>query len=347
MDYDELLNRCLSKMPSDLDIREGSFIYTAIAPLCYELAQAYFEFENILNLAFLDTSYGDYLDKLVYIVGIERNSAVKCRKLAEIITNDDIIGEKFSCDEYIFTIIENVSQNNYIIEATEYGLEYNSIFGNLYSIMNLTGVSSAKIIENYILATEIEDDEELRERAIERILYKPFGGNIPDYKEKTLLIDGVSEVFVFTANDLGLGNVHLVISGAENTPLSEQICENCSVYFNGTVNLDANAPIGHSVTVSTIDYVYIDISCKIKINEGENQELVIINAKKQLENYISSLNFENTTVSRMKMISYLLQLDEIYDIDTFFINGSEENFILSKTYSKFEICRINSTNITF
>lgn len=345
MNYDEILNRCLKKIPSNVDTREGSFIYTALAPLCFELSQAYFEFSNMLDLTFLDTAYGEYLDKSLAVVGIARNTAVKCQKIAKIETNTDIIGQKFSCEHYIFEVLQKNADNLYIIEATDFGIEFNSIFGDLTSIMNLTGVESAVIVENYILANEIEDDESLRSRATSHILSKPFGGNVPDYEEKSLEIAGVSDVFVYNANDLGIGNVHLVVLGSEKTPLSEQICQNCLDFFNGNDILEGIAPIGHTVSVSTCEDVLTDISCKIVVKSGENEQLILENAKTQLENYVADLDFKNPTVSRLKMISYLLQLDEITDVTKFLINGSEDNISLSKTYDKFEICKINNISI--
>ncbi|MFI3227913.1 MAG: baseplate J/gp47 family protein [Clostridia bacterium] len=346
MNYNEILSRCLSKIPTDIDTREGSFIYTALAPLCYELAQAYFEFTNMLDLAFLDSAYGEYLDRTISVVGISRNTAVKCQKLAEIITTNDIIGEKFSVDQYIFTVTEQISQNNYIIEATDFGSEFNSIFGNLTSIMNLPNISSAKIAENYILASDVESDENLRIRAISHIITKPFGGNVPDYEEKALTVSGVSYVYVFNASNLGVGRVHLVVSGSEKTPLSDQIIQNCANLFIGTGSIIGLAPIGHTVTVSTNSFVYLSISCKIVVENGSNEELIIENAKNQLEQYISDLNFANATVSRNKMISYLLQIEEISDVEEFLINGKDANYTLSKTYNKFEICKLSSANIT-
>lgn len=343
MNYDEILSRCLGKVPNDIDTREGSFIYTALAPLCYELAQAYFELENMLELTFLDTAYGEYLDKTIAIIGISRNSATKCQKTAEIITENDIIGEKFSCDQYIFEVLEKISDNTFIIEASDFGIEYNSILGDLTSIMNLSDIESATISENYILASDEESDENLRERAISHILTKSFGGNIPDYEEKILEISGVAYVKIFTANDVGLGRVHIVVAGTDKTQLSEQIVQNCTDVFIGTDENEGIAPIGHDVTFSTVEYVSLDISCKIIVEDGANQELIVENAKIQLENYFAYLAFTNPIVSRMKMISYLLQIEEILDVEEFLINGEPENFVLSKEYTSFQTAIINSS----
>lgn len=341
MSYDEILERCLAKMPSDMDTREGSFIYTAIAPLCYELANAYFEIENMLDLAYLDTSYGEYLDKSVAIIGMERKSATKCQKKVQIDADVEIIGEKFSSGQYIFEVLEEIDENQYIVEATEYGVEYNTVFGNLTSILNISGINSAEIIENYILATEIEDDESFRERTISKVMSKSFGGNVPDYEQKAMEITGINAVCVFTANDMGIGFVHLVILGSEKTELSDEICQKCLEVFNGTETEDALAPIGHTVSVSTCVYVEVEIKCKIVVSFGEDIELITENAEKQIEQYIYDLNFKNSVVSRMKMIAYLLQIEEILDVSEFFINGLDENFLLTKSYEKFEICKLS------
>ena len=39
--YDNILDSLLSKVPADIDKREGSIIYDALAPVAAELTQAY------------------------------------------------------------------------------------------------------------------------------------------------------------------------------------------------------------------------------------------------------------------------------------------------------------------
>ena len=38
--YENILNRVLSRVDNSIDKREGSVIYSAVAPVCAELAQA-------------------------------------------------------------------------------------------------------------------------------------------------------------------------------------------------------------------------------------------------------------------------------------------------------------------
>ena len=59
MTYEELLQAMLDRVPSDVDKREGSVIYDALAPCAYFLAQQDFQLDNFIDLVFPDTALGD------------------------------------------------------------------------------------------------------------------------------------------------------------------------------------------------------------------------------------------------------------------------------------------------
>lgn len=61
--FDTILQRMLDRVPTDIDKREGSIIYDALAPAAVELAQMYVELDLNANLRFADTATGDYLTK--------------------------------------------------------------------------------------------------------------------------------------------------------------------------------------------------------------------------------------------------------------------------------------------
>ena len=58
--YDTILKRMLSRVPSDVDKREGSIIYDAIAPCAFELTLLYREFDAILVINYYIASTTDY-----------------------------------------------------------------------------------------------------------------------------------------------------------------------------------------------------------------------------------------------------------------------------------------------
>ena len=50
MTYENILQQMLSRVTSDVDKREGSVIYDAMAPAAYFLADQYFQLEHFLDL---------------------------------------------------------------------------------------------------------------------------------------------------------------------------------------------------------------------------------------------------------------------------------------------------------
>lgn len=61
--FENLIKDALEKVPDEVDKREGTIIYDAIAPICAELAQAYIDLENALKEGFADTASKIYLIK--------------------------------------------------------------------------------------------------------------------------------------------------------------------------------------------------------------------------------------------------------------------------------------------
>ena len=59
--FDVILERMMDRVPNNIDKREGSIIYDALAPAAVELAQMYIELDVILNETFADTASREYL----------------------------------------------------------------------------------------------------------------------------------------------------------------------------------------------------------------------------------------------------------------------------------------------
>ena len=57
-----LMELALDNVPDSLDKREGSIIYDALAPACYELAEYYMELKKTLENTFAETASNEYLD---------------------------------------------------------------------------------------------------------------------------------------------------------------------------------------------------------------------------------------------------------------------------------------------
>ena len=60
--YEYFMNEALGYVPQDIDIREGSIMFDAIAPACYQLADLAMELKNVMLETFVTTATGGYLD---------------------------------------------------------------------------------------------------------------------------------------------------------------------------------------------------------------------------------------------------------------------------------------------
>ncbi len=229
-DYDIILQRMLDRVPIQIDKREGSIIYNALAPAAAELAQMYILLKSNIDLVFADTAVEEYLDKLANQVGLTRNEATFSIKQAEFYDEEnnlmDIsIGERFSIDDLIFKATEKISLGIYKLECETAGIIGNGITGNLIPINYIQNLAKAEITELLIPGKDEEDDETLRARLLEQTTEKAFAGNVIDYKNKTKEINGVGAVKVIPIWNGG-GTVKLTILDSEYNKASDTLIEN-------------------------------------------------------------------------------------------------------------------------
>lgn len=59
--YENILDRSLARVASDVDKREGSVIMNAIAPVSAEHADVYIQLSNIVNNGYADTAVREFL----------------------------------------------------------------------------------------------------------------------------------------------------------------------------------------------------------------------------------------------------------------------------------------------
>ena len=75
MTFENIMDRCLARVSSSVDKREGSIVYDAIAPAAAELAILYIELAYLMDRAFPDTETGDDLTKKCQERSVFRNDA--------------------------------------------------------------------------------------------------------------------------------------------------------------------------------------------------------------------------------------------------------------------------------
>ncbi len=334
MTYEVILQRMLDRVPNNIDKREGSIIYNALAPAAVELQNMYIELDWILNQSFADTAQRKYLIKRCAERGIIPEPATKAILKGEF--NIDVpIGSRFSLDTLNYRVIEKISDGVFKLECETPGSEGNQQFGTLIPIDYIEGLTSAELTELLIPGEDKEDTESLRERYFNSLESQSFGGNIADYKEKTKQLPGVGGVKVYPVWNGG-GTVKLVIIDSTYNVPSSTLIDAVQTAVDPIQNQGKGvgfAPIGHVVTVEGVSATTININTNITYQEGWTWADIEPYVHKAIDDYFfelaSSWENENNLIVRISQIeTRILNIAGVVDIENTTINGQAQNFVL-------------------
>lgn len=336
--YETILQRMLDRVPNNMDKREGSIIYDALAPAAVELQLMYIELDTILKETFADTAQRDYLVRRAAERGIEPyNATYATLKGLFTPTSLDIpIGSRFSCNELNYIVISKIQDGEYQLQCETFGVSGNGNFGDLIPIDYIQGLETAKLNELLIPGEDEEDVESLRQRYFSSFDTKPYGGNKKDYIEKTNAIHGVGSTKV-TPVWQGGGTVLLTILDSEFNKASNVLMKTVQSEIDPTqdgVGLGV-APIGHIVTVKTVDEIPINVKATFGFDEGYSFNTLKNTIINVISEYLLDLrknwaNQSNTVVRISQIETKILQIEGIIDIQNTKINNSTSNLTLTE-----------------
>lgn len=307
--YDYILTEALSKVPDNVDKREGSIIRDALSPCCYEAAKHILYLADIIEQTYIETANGLWLDGRVIEGGITRDPATYAKKLGVFKTQLDepcqiSIGQSFSTvgDTILnYTAVQvyvnedgDVVPGSYIMQCNTVGSVGNSYIGRIVPNDYIEKLASAEITTLLYPGEEEESDDSLRERFLANLMKTAFGGNIAQYRQWAKEIPGIGGVQVYPVW-AGGGTVKLSIIDTDYNSCSSEFCQTILEKFDpensgGETGLGLGiAPIGHRVTVSTPLPRTINVSGKITLLPGYKLETLLPQIKLALENYLLSL----------------------------------------------------------
>lgn len=334
--YESILQGMLNKVPNDLDKREGSIIYNALAPAAVELQNVYIELVSILNESFADTASREYLIKRAAERGIIPEPATKAILKGEF--NIDVpIGSRYSLDDLNYIVTEKISTGVYKLQCESSGRIANNHFGALIPIEYIDRLETAKLTELLIPGEDEEETETLRKRYFNSLDSRAFGGNIQDYNEKINAINGVGGVKVYPVWNGG-GTVKLVIINSDYLVPSATLVNDVQTAIDPVQNQGKGlglAPVGHAVTVVGVAETIVNIATSITYQEGWSWEAVKNYAETAIDNYFKELSkswADNTNlIVRISQIeTRFLGLPGVLDIRGTSINGAEQNLVLDE-----------------
>lgn len=335
--YEEILQRCLDRIPNSLDKRQGSIIYDALAPCCVELAQMYIELSGIYDQVFIDTAVGSALDALVRQNGLTRKGATKALRIGEF--NMVVpVGSRFSDGENSYIVTNNIEgSTNSVLECEQAGVVGNAYYGPLTPITYFIGLTRAELTDIVDLGNDVESDDELRVRYMESVTSPQFGGNVSDYQNKVKSLLGVGGCKVVPIWNGG-GTVKLIITNAQGGAPSKTLIDEVQQAVDPTKDQTGSgiAPIGHIVTVVGAEAVEMEVEASFTLQPGVTSADIQESVNEVIRNYFTSLSKEwdkedNIIVRISQIETRLLGVNGVLDISDTTINGSKGNISLEET----------------
>lgn len=326
-DFDYYLDELMDNVSDDVDKREGSIIYDALAPAATVLAEEAITLANTIEFIYTQTSTGEFLDYRAVERGTSRIAATKTQVKATAIDRNNLpvtniqIGDRFASigDEPIFyTVIKvtddiktqlsssqaiadkggatfsamatDVTAPVIILEAEELGTRPNGYKGQILPVSYNDALSYAEITEITVPARDSESDDDLRTRLLSPDTYNAYGGNVADYVDMLDRIEEVGAGQIYPAWQGG-GTVKLVIVDNNFLPASDELIASVQNEIDPTPSGSGYglAPIDHVVTVTAPTELKIDITSTITFATDIDETTVKNNINQALQSYFGNL----------------------------------------------------------
>lgn len=319
MTFESILNDMLSKISTDVDKREGSVIYDALAPAAYKLAETYFMLNAFLDLVSGDTAVGEFLDRVVADYGIARKSATYAIRKIET-TGEVDLGTRWGIQGLVYTITELISPSTYKAVCEQYGAIGNQYSGALENIDNVNGVI-AILTDIVVSGADEETDDNLRTRFYLDLQRPATSGNADNYKQWALDVAGIGDAKVLPLWN-GPGTVKVVIVDSDKNPATEQLVQAVHSY------IETARPVGALVDIVSAGKQDINITAKVSLASGftiQSVQNTFINA---LEKYRKEIAFKDTYLSYAAIGNILFGVDGVADYTDLKLNNEMQNIIL-------------------
>ncbi|MED2945132.1 baseplate J/gp47 family protein [Bacillus swezeyi] len=324
--FDEIIERMLDRVPTDIDKRENSVIWNALAPAAAELAQSYIWLDTVLELVFADTAQGEFLDRRAAEAGLERQPATKAIRAGIFTKGVRIpVGSRFFVDNLYFQFTKD---GNLECEMAGEAGNANLDGRSLLSLDTIPGLESAVMGKLLVPGKEEETDEELYARYSVRVRREAVSANKQHYKQWAEEVDGVGRAKIFPLWD-GDGTVKIVITNAKMAPASDTLVDKVKDYIDPEPGKgEGQAPIGAMVTVESAVYKTIDIEVTVVPEPDYSIEDVQKEIEEKVQSFFKEIAFTESIVRLSKINNIVFNADSVSDYSDVKINGDTKNLEL-------------------
>lgn len=338
--FEFLLNRSIERIKENypnVDTREGSMIYNALAPEMLELSMAYIELNNLRNETFISTATRE--GKILRCIeqGIDTSIFDASYGLFKGSFNIKVpIGSRWNLDLYNYTVEEYLGENydsddvryEFSLRSETLGTAPNGLTGQLTPISDTpNGLNYAEIVETLIEGENESSDQEIETYYFNYVNHQASDGNVEQYKQWCEEFDGIGNYKIFSLWN-GANTVKVSILSTSNEAATPELIEQFQDYLDpGSTGMgDGKAPIGAIVTVTTASEVSINVSAKITLKDGyDNYNSV----QPAIEEYLNQLAYKGSLVSYIGIGAAILNAEGVSSVSEVTVNGGVSDIRLA------------------
>ena len=327
--YANILSEQLSRVPDDLDKREGSIVQTALGPESWYLEGVYMDMHRLQDNVYAGTAGGGSLDRIAEAYGITRKPATYAHKQG--VFNVQVpIGFRVSAiqeEHIIYRAVRYMGAmdglHTYDMECERHGEIGNGYTGQLLPIDYAQGLTSAMLTTILSAGTEEESDNALRARLLNAIQKPSTSGNRYDYYNWAMECEGVGAAKVFPLAG-GPGTVKVIIADANMSAAGTGLLKTVREH------IEELRPIGADVTVASVVEKAVNVSAGIKLQAGMNLGGVQNAFQAALTDYLHREALDMSYVSLARGGNLLLGTDGVEDYSGLLLNGVSGNMALTE-----------------
>lgn len=326
---EQILERILNRMDTDLQTREGSYAYDQAAPIAWEIWRQLMTLDELIDAFYVGPESGKYLDDHARLFAMARREGTRAEAELKLTGRS---GVTVPAETAFFTeaglefrlasdaVIWNGSAVGRL-KAAQVGSRYNVAAGSVTQILRT--IPGLEKFESSPAegGTDPETDAALFERIDEHRKRPPTSGNVVHYREWALSVDGVGAVRV-TPLWNGPGTVKVLIAGYDRRPVDDAVVAACAEY------IESQRPVGADVTVASAQAVPVDIAINVVLSPGASLDGVQEAFVSKLDTYLSAIAFEENIVYTRRVGALLLGVDGVVDYSMVTLNDVHGNLIL-------------------
>ena len=367
-DYDYFLRKMLDAVPDNIDKREGSIIYDALAPAALVMGQQSLDMANVIKETYIKTASGEFLDYRAIEHGTSRYPATQTEAKAKVLNDkkeplDKVqIGDKFASigDSPIFYVVTKINSDLTIeLTAETAGSSANSYIGQVLPVTPNDLLSWAEITEITAPARDVESDDHLRARLLSSQSWIAYGGNVADYLDMTSKIDEVGAAQIYPTWNGG-GTVKVVILNNDLMPASASLVQKVKNTLDPEDKQAEGyglAPIDHSVTVTAPEKLIVNVDISVKLDDTKVTRYVKDSITKAVEGYFQSLREDwadinqklgrgyQETIYRSKILSQVMLTEGVVNAKLPSLNGKDADIDLIFNNEKSQLPVVGTVTI--